>query len=87
MTEFKFYPPGCLKQYICEDEKRAESKMLLSFSFFFQMWEAGSKQLKDSFNSYGRIDLFRPYFDVEPIQVNFEFARIPKVRILSLGKV
>ncbi|GMR35954.1 hypothetical protein PMAYCL1PPCAC_06149, partial [Pristionchus mayeri] len=33
------------------------------------MWEAGSKQIKDSFNSYGRIDLFRPYFDVEPIQV------------------
>lgn len=25
--------------------------------------------MKDTFNSYGRIDLFRPYFDVEPRQV------------------
>jgi len=33
------------------------------------MWEAGSKQVKDTFNSYGRIDLFRPYFDVDPKQV------------------
>ncbi|CAJ0950716.1 unnamed protein product, partial [Mesorhabditis belari] len=33
------------------------------------VWEAGSKQIKDSFNSYGRIDYFRPYFDVEPKQV------------------
>uniref|UniRef100_A0A0R3RT63 Protein YIPF n=1 Tax=Elaeophora elaphi TaxID=1147741 RepID=A0A0R3RT63_9BILA len=33
------------------------------------VWEAGSKQMKDTFNSYGRIDLFRPYFDVEPRQV------------------
>ncbi|VBB27219.1 unnamed protein product [Acanthocheilonema viteae] len=33
------------------------------------VWEASSKQMKDTFNSYGRIDLFRPYFDVEPRQV------------------
>lgn len=25
--------------------------------------------MKDTLNSYGRIDLFRPYFDVEPRQV------------------
>ncbi|EJW85492.1 Yip1 domain-containing protein [Wuchereria bancrofti] len=33
------------------------------------VWEASSKQMKDTLNSYGRIDLFRPYFDVEPRQV------------------
>ncbi|CAG9531905.1 unnamed protein product [Cercopithifilaria johnstoni] len=33
------------------------------------VWEVSSKQMKDTFNSYGRIDLFRPYFDVEPRQV------------------
>ncbi|KHJ95352.1 hypothetical protein OESDEN_04708 [Oesophagostomum dentatum] len=33
------------------------------------MWEAGSKQMKDTFKSYGKIDIFRPYFDVEPSQV------------------
>lgn len=33
------------------------------------MWEAGSQQVKETFNSYGRIDIFRPYFDVEPRQV------------------
>uniref|UniRef100_A0A1I7VLA7 Protein YIPF n=2 Tax=Loa loa TaxID=7209 RepID=A0A1I7VLA7_LOALO len=31
--------------------------------------EASSKQMTDTLNSYGRIDLFRPYFDVEPRQV------------------
>lgn len=25
--------------------------------------------MKDTLNSYGRIDVFRPYFDVEPRQV------------------
>lgn len=33
------------------------------------MWEAGSKQVQDTFQSYGRIDLFRPYFDVDPAEV------------------
>ncbi|VDN82539.1 unnamed protein product [Brugia pahangi] len=33
------------------------------------VWEASTKQMKDTLNSYGRIDLFRPYFDVEPRQV------------------
>ncbi|MCP9263819.1 Protein YIPF3 [Dirofilaria immitis] len=33
------------------------------------VWEAGSKRMKDTLSSYGRIDLFRPYFDVEPRQV------------------
>ncbi|VDM43645.1 unnamed protein product [Toxocara canis] len=33
------------------------------------MWEASTKQVKETFSSYGRIDIFRPYFDVEPRQV------------------
>ncbi|KJH50908.1 Yip1 domain protein [Dictyocaulus viviparus] len=39
------------------------------------MWEAGSKQMKDTFTSYGRIDLFRPYFDVEPSQIRIRIFR------------
>lgn len=33
------------------------------------MWDVGRKQVKETFNSYGRVDLLRPYFDVEPKQV------------------
>ncbi|EYC44032.1 hypothetical protein Y032_0473g2082 [Ancylostoma ceylanicum] len=40
-----------------------------------QVWEAGSKQMKDTFKSYGRIDIFRPYFDVEPSQVRIRLLR------------
>ncbi|XGW09308.1 hypothetical protein V3C99_011536 [Haemonchus contortus] len=39
------------------------------------VWEAGSKQVQDTFKSYGRIDLFRPYFDVEPSQVRIRLLR------------
>ncbi|CAI5442012.1 unnamed protein product [Caenorhabditis angaria] len=39
------------------------------------MWEAGSKQVQDTFKSYGRIDLFRPYFDVEPAVVRKRLIR------------
>ncbi|KAL6735646.1 hypothetical protein Aduo_006064 [Ancylostoma duodenale] len=39
------------------------------------VWEAGSKQMKDTFKSYGRIDIFRPYFDVEPSQVRIRLLR------------
>ncbi|UMM15564.1 hypothetical protein L5515_012958 [Caenorhabditis briggsae] len=39
------------------------------------MWEAGSKQVQDTFQSYGRIDLFRPYFDVDPAEVRTRLIR------------
>ncbi|PIO74325.1 hypothetical protein TELCIR_03668 [Teladorsagia circumcincta] len=39
------------------------------------VWEAGTKQVQDTFKSYGRIDLFRPYFDVEPSQVRIRLLR------------
>ncbi|CAI4228097.1 unnamed protein product [Auanema sp. JU1783] len=39
------------------------------------VWEAGSKQVQDTFKSYGRIDLFRPYFDVEPAEVRSRLIR------------
>ncbi|CAD6190130.1 unnamed protein product [Caenorhabditis auriculariae] len=44
------------------------------------VWEAGSKQVQDTFKSYGRIDLFRPYFDVEPAEVRARLIRsfVPK---------
>uniref|UniRef100_F1L732 Protein YIPF3 n=1 Tax=Ascaris suum TaxID=6253 RepID=F1L732_ASCSU len=39
------------------------------------MWEAGRKQVKETFSSYGRIDIFRPYFDVDPRQVRNRLIR------------
>ncbi|VDO31830.1 unnamed protein product, partial [Heligmosomoides polygyrus] len=39
------------------------------------VWEAGTKQVQDTFKSYGRIDLFRPYFDVEPSQIRIRLLR------------
>lgn len=34
-----------------------------------QVWQAGKRQASKAFNLYGNIDILRPYFDVEPIQV------------------
>ncbi|KAJ1359175.1 hypothetical protein KIN20_017849 [Parelaphostrongylus tenuis] len=41
----------------------------------YMVWEAGTKQMQDTFKSYGRIDVFRPYFDVEPSQVRIRLLR------------
>lgn len=34
-----------------------------------QVWQAGKRQASKAFNLYANIDILRPYFDVEPIQV------------------
>ncbi|NP_001089118.1 protein YIPF3 [Xenopus laevis] len=34
-----------------------------------EMWQAGKRQASKAFNLYANIDILRPYFDVEPIQV------------------
>ncbi|KAH1172910.1 protein YIPF3 [Mauremys mutica] len=34
-----------------------------------QMWQAGKRQASKAFSLYANIDILRPYFDVEPIQV------------------
>ncbi|XP_040286779.1 protein YIPF3 isoform X2 [Bufo bufo] len=34
-----------------------------------EMWQAGKRQASKAFNLYGNIDILRPYFDVEPVQV------------------
>jgi hypothetical protein len=31
-----------------------------------QVFDAGSAQMKQAYNTYARIDYLRPYFDVEP---------------------
>ena len=33
------------------------------------MFELGTSKAKEAFSLYGRIDILRPYFDVEPVQV------------------
>ncbi|KAM9317192.1 protein YIPF3 [Gastrophryne carolinensis] len=34
-----------------------------------EMWQAGKRQASKAFNLYANIDILRPYFDVEPLQV------------------
>ncbi|XP_049591248.1 protein YIPF3 isoform X2 [Syngnathus scovelli] len=34
-----------------------------------EVWQAGKRQASRAFNLYANIDILRPYFDVEPIQV------------------
>ncbi|XP_062319804.1 protein YIPF3 [Osmerus eperlanus] len=34
-----------------------------------EVWEAGKRQASKAFNLYANIDILRPYFDVEPMQV------------------
>ena len=34
-----------------------------------KMFELGTTKAKEAFSLYGRIDILRPYFDVEPSQV------------------
>lgn len=34
-----------------------------------QVWQAGKRQASKAFNLYANIDILRPYFDVEPVQV------------------
>ncbi|XP_057704284.1 protein YIPF3 [Corythoichthys intestinalis] len=34
-----------------------------------QVWQAGKRQASRAFNLYANIDILRPYFDVEPVQV------------------
>ncbi|XP_027006086.1 protein YIPF3 [Tachysurus fulvidraco] len=34
-----------------------------------EVWKAGKRQASKAFNLYANIDILRPYFDVEPIQV------------------
>uniref|UniRef100_A0A3Q0QZD3 Protein YIPF3 n=1 Tax=Amphilophus citrinellus TaxID=61819 RepID=A0A3Q0QZD3_AMPCI len=34
-----------------------------------EVWQAGKRQASRAFNLYANIDILRPYFDVEPVQV------------------
>ncbi|KAM8947279.1 protein YIPF3 [Pelodytes ibericus] len=49
-----------------------------------EMWQAGKRQASEAFNLYANIDILRPYFDVEPIQVRNRLleSMIP-VRLIS----
>uniref|UniRef100_A0A8C5N0U3 Protein YIPF3 n=1 Tax=Leptobrachium leishanense TaxID=445787 RepID=A0A8C5N0U3_9ANUR len=49
-----------------------------------EMWQAGKRQASKAFNLYANIDILRPYFDVEPIQVRNRLleSMIP-IRLIS----
>ncbi|XP_053314942.1 protein YIPF3 [Spea bombifrons] len=49
-----------------------------------EMWQAGKRQASKAFNLYANIDILRPYFDVEPVQVRNRLleSMIP-VRMIS----
>ncbi|KAK6489222.1 protein YIPF3-like [Huso huso] len=49
-----------------------------------EVWQAGKRQASKAFNLYGNIDILRPYFDVEPIQVrNRLLESLIPVRIIN----
>ncbi|KAI1240721.1 hypothetical protein IHE44_0009161 [Lamprotornis superbus] len=39
-----------------------------------QMWQVGKRQASRAFSLYANIDILRPYFDVEPVQVRARWA-------------
>ncbi|XP_077437524.1 protein YIPF3 isoform X1 [Vanacampus margaritifer] len=49
-----------------------------------EVWQAGKRQASRAFNLYANIDILRPYFDVEPVQVRSRLLEslIP-VRMIS----
>ncbi|XP_057198635.1 protein YIPF3 isoform X1 [Triplophysa rosa] len=49
--------------------KRSISLIICVSVLSTQVWQAGKRQASKAFNLYGNIDILRPYFDVEPIQV------------------
>uniref|UniRef100_A0A8C2DK93 Protein YIPF3 n=1 Tax=Cyprinus carpio TaxID=7962 RepID=A0A8C2DK93_CYPCA len=49
-----------------------------------EVWQAGKRQASKAFNLYANIDILRPYFDVEPIQVrNRLIESLIPVRIIN----
>lgn len=38
------------------------------------MWQVGKRQASKAFSLYANIDILRPYFDVEPVQVRTRWA-------------
>ncbi|MGH0178017.1 UNVERIFIED_CONTAM: hypothetical protein FKN15_076322 [Acipenser sinensis] len=49
-----------------------------------EVWQAGKRQASKAFNLYANIDILRPYFDVEPIQVrNRLLESLIPVRIIN----
>lgn len=38
------------------------------------MWQVGKRQASRAFSLYANIDILRPYFDVEPVQVRARWA-------------
>ncbi|XP_034041011.1 protein YIPF3 [Thalassophryne amazonica] len=49
-----------------------------------EVWQAGKRQASRAFNLYANIDILRPYFDVEPLQVrNRLIESLIPVRLVS----
>ncbi|MBN3275755.1 CFDP2 protein, partial [Polyodon spathula] len=52
------------------------------------VWQAGKRQASKAFNLYANIDILRPYFDVEPIQVrNRLLESLIPIRIINFPQV
>lgn len=47
---------------------------LLPAAFSPQVWQVGKRQASKAFSLYANIDILRPYFDVEPVQVRARWA-------------
>ncbi|XP_072246576.1 protein YIPF3 isoform X1 [Leuresthes tenuis] len=53
-----------------------------------EVWQAGKRQASRAFNLYANIDILRPYFDVEPVQVRSRLMEslIP-VRMINFPQI
>ncbi|KAG2467361.1 YIPF3 protein, partial [Polypterus senegalus] len=53
-----------------------------------EVWQAGKRQASKAFNLYANIDILRPYFDVEPVQVrNRLLESLIPVRMINFPQV
>ncbi|KAL8185677.1 UNVERIFIED_CONTAM: Protein yipf3 [Gekko kuhli] len=59
---------GQLGRQVADQADLEVSPPVLSGAYS-QMWQAGKRQASKAFNLYANIDILRPYFDVEPMQV------------------
>ena len=51
------------------------------------MWQAGTQSAKRAWNVYGNIDLLRPYFDVEPKEVQSRYGMFDQAVLVDITRL
>jgi len=75
-------------QQTADDEPQSGINQSFQSNLTKMVWEAGQQQVQRAFILYTNIDLFRPYFDVEPKQVrNRLFVSLVPQKPSSMQKI